>query len=298
MEFDNHTKNYILYQCLHDSVKEESEYISASEIERFIYCPLSWWLERGGADGAGKELDEGVKKHAILSERVNTIMNKERAIRKAKIYIIYATTSAAVFIILALYFLIFYYFTEELVWDVWSGFLLFIAFTCLIIALFYFHKGFEEFRYVKILRQKYAVPEGDVESVDGIEGTREALVSERYKITGTPDYIIKDKENLIPVEIKTGKIRKFPFLSHKLQVATYCLLIEEKYNKTPPYGIIEYEDKKQHKIEFNLDLRALLLNTIQDMRELLASKDVHRNHHRAGKCKNCSRRDVCPEKLE
>ena len=51
-------------------------------------------------------------------------------------------------------------------------------------------------------------------------------------------------------------------------------------------------------IEYDDDLKGLVLEKIENIRGLEKSGDVHRNHKRVGKCINCSRRDVCPEKLE
>ena len=37
--------------------------ISASEMERYGYCPLSWYLDSKGVDAEGKEVDSGLEKH-------------------------------------------------------------------------------------------------------------------------------------------------------------------------------------------------------------------------------------------
>ena len=39
------------------------------------------------------------------------------------------------------------------------------------------------------------------------------------------------------------------------------------------------------------------LGKLEEMRSLMKSGDVHRNHNRVGKCAGCSRRDNCPERL-
>ena len=63
-----------------------------------------------------------------------------------------------------------------------------------------------------------------------------------------------------------------------------------------PYGILRYEGI-EHEIEFSEELEVLLLSKLREMRTLMINNDVHRNHSREGKCRNCSRRDICPERL-
>ncbi|MFP4052087.1 MAG: CRISPR-associated protein Cas4, partial [Thermoplasmata archaeon] len=76
----------------------------------------------------------------------------------------------------------------------------------------------------------------------------------------------------------------------------YCVLIEEEYDTAPPYGIIRYGET-EFEIDYDDDLKELLLGKLEDMREAKQTRDIHRNHNRKGKCRNCSRRDLCSESL-
>ena len=40
--------------------------ISASEMERYGYCPLSWYLDLRGIDAEGDEVNTGVEKHKVI----------------------------------------------------------------------------------------------------------------------------------------------------------------------------------------------------------------------------------------
>ena len=54
----------------------DPEFISASELERFGYCPLSWWqgrTERVTSDA----LKQGSRDHGRISEDLKTIMISE-----------------------------------------------------------------------------------------------------------------------------------------------------------------------------------------------------------------------------
>jgi CRISPR-associated exonuclease Cas4 len=58
------------------------------------------------------------------------------------------------------------------------------------------------------------------------------------------------------------------------------------------YGTVE------HVIDFDQNLKALLLSKLEEMRRAIANGDVHRDHERPGKCRSCSRREHCPERLD
>ena len=45
--------------------------VSASDLERFMYCPLSWQLAKEGADGVGDAVKLGVKKHQEIHHNMN-----------------------------------------------------------------------------------------------------------------------------------------------------------------------------------------------------------------------------------
>jgi CRISPR-associated exonuclease Cas4 len=130
----------------------------------------------------------------------------------------------------------------------------------------------------------------------GTEKSR-LLRSEKYGLSGRPDYIIEIDGEPIPVDLKSGRMPKGPLFSHILQVAAYCLLLSEESGKRVSRGILKYGDV-EHEIEFTPELEQLLLEQLAEMRRLAKSGDVHRNHMRPGKCRSCSRRELCTEKLE
>ena len=84
--------------------------------------------------------------------------------------------------------------------------------------------------------------------------------------------------------------------------------MEEKYNKTPPYGIIRYQRGRgeikdsvimsEYKIAYDKKMHDLISNMVREMLDTIdGNKEAHRNHDNAKKCINCSRRDGCGERL-
>jgi CRISPR-associated exonuclease Cas4 len=170
-----------------------------------------------------------------------------------------------------------------------------IALIWLIGACYFLYKSLKHIEEARIYRIKHEI-EGEVKYVDNGKSKPKLFASKKFGLRGRPDFVLLVDEDHIPVEVKTGRVPRGPLFSHILQIAAYCLLVEEEYGR-PPYGILRY-GTVEHEIEYEDDLKKLLLEKIDDIRKLEKTGDVHRNHNRPGKCKFCSRRDICPEKLE
>jgi CRISPR-associated exonuclease Cas4 len=171
-----------------------------------------------------------------------------------------------------------------------------IALLWLIGAAFFLYVVLMSSRTATKLRKDHGIESGSIEYVDSMDSTSKMLKSKKYDLRGRPDYILKKEDGLVPVEVKTGRTPKGPLFSHILQLAAYFLLIEENYKIRPPYGIIKYSDK-EHEIENDEELNKILISKLKEMKEILKTKEAHRNHKRESKCRYCSRREICPEKL-
>ena len=150
---------------------------------------------------------------------------------------------------------------------------------------------------VRSLRQKNGIPRGEVIYSD-LDHPAHVLYSRSLALSGKPDYIVRDREGrLIPVEIKSGRAIQ-PHRGHIMQLAAYCLLVEENYNVAVPYGILVYADKVQHKIKFDPHLRSDLLSTLEEMRYALESGSPERGHSQRRICRSCSFYRSCSSRLD
>jgi len=163
----------------------------------------------------------------------------------------------------------------------------------LIAASYFLYRSLRSTSIADLLRKEFEL-KGRIEYID-VDDSK-VFKSERYGISGRPDYVVKLGEQLIPVEVKKGRTPQGPLFSHIVQVAAYCLLLEDSSGTAPPYGLIRYPSN-EFQIDYNDDMKKMLLAKVDEMRRALFSKDVHRNHNRPGKCRSCSRRNVCPERL-
>jgi CRISPR-associated protein Cas4 len=171
-----------------------------------------------------------------------------------------------------------------------------VALLWLIGASFFLYMVLRYSQTVTELRKEHGIEKGAIEYVDALDDETEMLVSKKYGLRGRPDYVLKKDGKLIPIEVKTGRVPRGPLFSHIIQLAAYCLLIEDRYDQPPPYGIIRYAGV-QHQIDYTDDLKKILVSKINEMKKVFDGGEAHRNHNRPNKCKGCSRRELCPEKL-
>jgi CRISPR-associated exonuclease Cas4 len=75
-----------------------SLHVSASDLERHAYCPLSWSLARDGKTGRGKAIDKGRIKHAEIHQKVENFKQKQNDLRRALIIWSWWFTIVVIFI--------------------------------------------------------------------------------------------------------------------------------------------------------------------------------------------------------
>lgn len=147
-------------------------------------------------------------------------------------------------------------------------------------------------------RQETGLPQGRVTYLDTGAWNRceRPLFSDRYRLTGKPDYLVQSSKGVIPVEVKSSAAPTQPYEAHVLQLAAYCLLVEEQEGRAPPHGIIKYRDRA-FEVEFSRGLRAELLSALDAMRQDLGAREVDRGHNEAGRCRGCGYREYCEQRL-
>jgi len=122
------------------------------------------------------------------------------------------------------------------------------------------------------------------------------LFSARYQLTGRPDYLVRERGVVIPVEVKPGRNAPWPYDSDILQLGAYCLLVEEAYGQTPPYGILKYH-QQAFAIPYTAALRRQVLATLDEMRADHQAESVARSHDEPARCAACGVRLYCDERL-
>jgi CRISPR-associated exonuclease Cas4 len=131
----------------------------------------------------------------------------------------------------------------------------------------------------------------------GWQSIEKPLFSRQFRLTGKPDYMVQHGRDIIPVEVKSSPApNDGPRRSHVLQLAAYCLLIEEAYRQRPKYGIVKYADR-MFAVDYTDALQAELLDVITAMRDDLTRGGAERSHDEAARCMRCGYRHACTERL-
>jgi CRISPR-associated exonuclease Cas4 len=166
------------------------------------------------------------------------------------------------------------------------------------LALVLIFFGWRLTRQSREARLRAGIPVGRVIYADSQSWRRTAqpFFSDRYRLVGKPDYLVETGAGLIPVEVKSSSGPTIPYVGHLLQLAAYCLLVEEVTGQRPPQGLIQYQDKL-FEVDFTLDLRRELFETLAAIRTDREQAQVSRSHDNPAKCGRCRFRGVCDESL-
>jgi CRISPR-associated exonuclease Cas4 len=122
------------------------------------------------------------------------------------------------------------------------------------------------------------------------------LYDHALELTGKPDYLVRKNDQIIPVEVKSGRAPGAPYDTHIFQVASYCLLVEKTYGVRPPYGILHYDDR-DFAVDYTSELEFALMDLLAEMRRDESREQVERSHQQAQRCAACGFRAVCDQSL-
>ena len=119
-----------------------------------------------------------------------------------------------------------------------------------------------------------------------------ALRSAHHGIVGKPDYLVEEHGRIVPVELKPSRESDSPWLRDVVQLAAYCLLLEETEPRFAGYGYLRYASRT-FRIDFTDRVRGELLRTLAEMRADLTAADVPPNHRDPRRCARCMLVRVC-----
>lgn len=125
---------------------------------------------------------------------------------------------------------------------------------------------------------------------------QEPLYDPVLEISGKPDYLIKQGNQITPVEVKSGKTPEAPYDSHIFQLAVYCALVEKNFGVTPTHGIIHYPEKT-FRVGYTTELQIRLVELIKEIQSNSRKRSMDRSHHEPGRCRNCGFRQECDQSL-
>jgi CRISPR-associated exonuclease Cas4 len=167
----------------------------------------------------------------------------------------------------------------------------FLAFLLFVLALFLIYVSRRQ-------RQQLGLPQGTLlyEDMDSDGRLRKPLFDPVLNLVGRPDYLIREGDHLVPVEVKSGRSPKQPYDSHIYQLAAYCLLVARAYGQRPSHGLIRYP-QRSFKVNFTEELETKLLSLLEEIKAKRGSLDVSRSHQQAARCRACGYLQICDQSL-
>ena len=147
-------------------------------------------------------------------------------------------------------------------------------------------------------RQSSGLPTGSViyQDTGAWQETERPLRSRRYGLVGRPDYLVQTRDGgksfVVPVEVKSRARPAQPYASHILQLAAYCLLVEDNFDAAPPYGLLHYADATLQ-IPYTDELRRRVLESAAEIRQARRAAETRRSHNEPRRCAACGYRSAC-----
>jgi CRISPR-associated exonuclease Cas4 len=155
------------------------------------------------------------------------------------------------------------------------------------------------------------LPRGEVIYTDtgAWQKQEQPLISREFGLVGKPDYLVETGSGApVPVEVKSGRRPAQPYAGHIMQLAAYCLLVEETWRVPPAFGLLHYAGNTGAapgqagapttvRIAYTPHLKAQLLETLAAMRADRHANRVARSHDDAVRCQHCGLAHACDEKL-
>lgn len=165
-------------------------------------------------------------------------------------------------------------------------------------ALGFLLLGVMLFVWARQKRQAAGLPLGEVIYADTSrwQPTEKPLYDPARKLTGRPDYLVRQGGAVIPVEVKSARVGALPYDSHVFQLAVYCHLVAVTFGQRPPFGILHYPNRT-FRIPYTAELEAQLFNLLEELRADERRRNVPRSHEQPPRCARCGYCAVCDQSL-
>jgi CRISPR-associated exonuclease Cas4 len=122
------------------------------------------------------------------------------------------------------------------------------------------------------------------------------LESEKYHLRGLIDDVVTLEDNsMAPVDFKFVPYQEYTFKSHKIQILTYCLLIEEIYATEVKNGYIFYirGGSKQVTIPFNESAKKNIITDVEGILTIMREEKMPGATPNRNKCIDCTYKNIC-----
>ncbi len=149
----------------------------------------------------------------------------------------------------------------------------------------------------RLLRERHralGLPDGTLVYEDA-DGQGAPLSSSAYPLVGKPDYVVQARDgHPIPVELKLNvEDAAAPYSNHVIQLAAYCLILEDYFEQPPTHGILRYADR-EFTVEYTPALRKKVIKLLSLMEQCSERQPPPLKNQKAAKCRTCTFQAICP----
>ncbi|RKY34347.1 MAG: CRISPR-associated protein Cas4 [Candidatus Omnitrophota bacterium] len=122
------------------------------------------------------------------------------------------------------------------------------------------------------------------------------LAVPELNVRGIVDEILWLKNgNLAPVDYKYSLYKKFAFVTHKIQLCLYGIMIEKTYGKKVERGYIAYirDSSKTFEIELDASLKQKALLMVNNVLEIISKEKMPKKTSEKARCVDCTYKNMC-----
>jgi CRISPR-associated exonuclease Cas4 len=169
--------------------------------------------------------------------------------------------------------------------------LLIIAFALVILLLN--ERRYQRRRLIAERHRALGLPAGELVYEDA-DGEGETLSSSAFPLVGKPDYIVRLPDGRpVPIELKPGvQNASTPYSNHIIQLAAYCLILEDYFEQPPTHALLRYADR-EFTIDYTPALRRKVIKLLAEMERCSEQQPPSLANQRAAKCRVCPFQPAC-----
>lgn len=149
-------------------------------------------------------------------------------------------------------------------------------------------------RLIEEHQRALGLPAGEL-VYENTDGLGDPITSDTHPLIAKPSYIVKLPDHrLLPVDSKpVAQNAMTPASHHVLQVASYCLILEEYAEVPPTHALLRYTDR-EFTVDYTPALRRKVLRVLKELELSSADMPPALQKQKATKCKACIYKPICP----
>jgi|UPI00039ADCAA CRISPR-associated exonuclease Cas4 len=122
------------------------------------------------------------------------------------------------------------------------------------------------------------------------------LICEKYHLHGIVDEVVTLKDHtLAPIDYKYAIYPQYVYRSHRMQILSYCLLIEEVYQQPVNCGFLFYirEGSRQVKVPYNAQSRQKIIQDLEQILRVIQNENIPAKTNNWAECIDCTYKNIC-----